>query len=260
MSLEGKNALVTGGAQGIGFAIAERLYRQGVNVVIGDLNFDKAHAAAEQLSTLGQAKAMAIPLDVSKEEEINKAFDQLNDDFRPLTILVNNAGIYRSTPLDDPASTQNWRFSLEVMLTGSYLMAKAVMPHMIQAGWGRIINLGSLMSFLAFGEDTAYCVAKSGLLGLTRSLSAELAKHNICVNTVCPGNILTEMLRNTAVAIEKRDGLESGSWLADRGKDIPLGRLGTPEDVAKAVVFFCSENADYITGQTLHINGGQFYW
>ena len=258
MSIKGKYALVTGGAQGIGLAIAEGLLKDGAHVAIADLNEDKASQAAEELKGSGP-NVTSMALDVANEDSIHHCVSKLNGDFGPITVLVNNAGIYKSTPLDDQNSTATWRLSLDVMLTGSYLMSKAVMPEMIKAQWGRIVNLGSLMSFLAFGEDTAYCAAKTGMLGLTRSLAAELAKHNICVNTVCPGNILTDMLRETAAAIEKRDGLEPDSWLTGQASNIPLGRLGDPEDIAKAVSFFCGENADYITGQTLHINGGQYY-
>ena len=258
MSMNNRVALVTGGAQGIGFAICERLLADGARVAIADLNGEKAKDAAIQLEKNGSF-LMAIQMDVSDDKSVHSAIEKLTKKWGKVDILVNNAGVYKSTPLDKESSLQNWNLCLDVMLTGSFKVSKAVAPHMIANRWGRIINLGSLMSHNAFGEDAAYCAAKTGMLGLTRSLSAELARHKICVNTLCPGNILTDMLRNTAKAIESRDGLEPDTWLRDQGARIPAGRLGTPQDIANAVSFFCSDDAEYITGQTLHINGGQYY-
>ena len=258
MSLEGKTALVTGGAQGIGYAIAHKLLTKGAQVVIADINEEKAREAGVALSSMGP-DILTLGLDVANEVSINQGIQKVTSEMGSIAILINNAGIYRSTPLEGNDTLVNWKSCLDVMLTGSFMLARAVAPFMMKQKWGRIVNLGSLMSHNAFGEDAAYCAAKTGILGLTRSLSADLAKYNICINTVCPGNILTDMLRKTAVAVENRDGLETGSWLRDQGKRIPMGRLGSPEDIAKAVAFFCSEDADYITGQTLHVNGGQYY-
>jgi len=154
---------------------------------------------------------------------------------------------------------KDWQMSLDVMLAGSFNMARHVLPYMKAAGWGRIINLGSLMSNTAFGEDPIYCTAKAGILGLTRSLAAEFGPYNICVNTLCPGNILTEMMEKVAANAEKRDGLQPGSFLAERAKAIPLRRIGQPEDVAKLASFLCGPDADYITGQSIHVNGGLYY-
>ncbi|MDE0284522.1 MAG: SDR family NAD(P)-dependent oxidoreductase [Gammaproteobacteria bacterium] len=255
-SLANKTALITGGAQGIGAAIARRLARDGVAVAVIDVNAEKAESTAAALQETG-ARAMSAVIDVTDRASVVEGVAAIAAELGPPAILVNNAGVYKSTPLLD-TSAEIWNLSLDVMLKGTLLMSQAAAPHMIRPGWGRIINLGSMMGSVAYGEDLAYCTAKSGILGLSRSLSAELAKHNICVNTICPGNILTPMLEQTAQAIKQRDGLETGSWLRDRGQDIPLGRLGRPEDISKAVSFFCSEDADYITGQSLHVNGGLY--
>lgn len=259
MSPQDKVALITGAAQGLGYAIAERLAQDGFSIGIADLNAEKAGEAAAKLGNDG-AKTLAIEINVADSASVNEGVAKLEKDLGPANVLINNAGIYKSTPLMDGASMGAWRLSLEVMLTGSLLMARAVAPGMIAANWGRIVNLGSLVSQTAFGEDAGYATAKTGMLGLTRSLAAELAKYNICVNTVCPGNILTDLLRQTGKAIEKRENLEPGSWISGRANDIPLGRLGDPKDIAKAVSFFCSEDADYITGQSLHVNGGLFQY
>ena len=258
MTLNGKIALVTGGARGIGYAISEKLLNDGAKVVIADIDAELAESSREVLSTIGPA-TMAMAMNVADEKSVKDGIQQIANELGPIQILINNAGVYKSTPLHLDNAFSNWQLCLDVMLNGSFLVAKEVAPLMINEGWGRIINLGSLMSHNAFGEDAAYCAAKTGMLGLTRSLSADLARHNICVNTICPGNILTAMLRNTAKAIEKRDGLEPDSWLRDQGQRIPMRRLGQPEDIANVVSFFCSNLADYVTGQTLHVNGGQYY-
>ncbi len=256
MSLTNKTALITGAAQGIGAAIAQRLVHDGAAVAVIDVNAEKAEQVAAGLRNHG-ARAVSTVIDVTDRTSVAEGVAGVAADLGPPVILVNNAGVYKSTPLlDTPPET--WDLSLDVMLKGALLMAQAAAPYMIRARWGRIVNLGSMMGHVGYGEDVAYCTAKSGIAGLTRSLSAELAKHNVCVNTICPGNILTPMLEQTAQAIEQRDGLEAGSWLRDRGRDIPLGRLGLAEDIGKAVSFFCSEDADYITGQSLHVNGGLY--
>lgn len=256
MGLTGKTALITGAAQGIGAAISARLARDGAAIAVIDVNSEKAEETASALRSSG-ARSLAMVIDVTDRASVAEGVAGIAAELGPPAILVNNAGIYKSTPLLD-TSPENWELSLDVMLKGTLLMSQAVAPHMIRAGWGRIINLGSMMGNVAYGEDLAYCTAKSGILGLSRSLSAELAKHNVCVNTICPGNILTPMLEHTARAIEQRDGLEADSWLQERGENIPLGRLGLPEDIGNVVSFFCSEDAAYITGQSLHVNGGLY--
>ncbi|MDE0156097.1 MAG: SDR family NAD(P)-dependent oxidoreductase [Gammaproteobacteria bacterium] len=256
MGLVGKTALITGGAQGIGAAISERLARDGAAVAVVDLDGAKAQQISRKLQDAG-AGSMAVEINVADAASIADGVAGIVAELGTIAVLVNNAGVYKSTPLNELAR-DSWDLSLDVMLTGSLLMTQEVTPYMIRAKWGRIINIGSMMGNVAYGEDVAYCTSKSGILGLTRSLAAELAKHNICVNTVCPGNVLTEMLEQTADAIELRDGLEPGSWIKDRAKDIPLGRLGKPDDIANVVSFFCSEDANYITGQSLHVNGGLY--
>ena len=248
--------MVTGAAQGIGAAISARLAREGAALAVIDINSEKAEETAAVLRSSG-ARSLATVIDVTDRASVTEGVAGIAAELGPPAILVNNAGIYKSTPLLD-TSHESWELSLDVMLKGTLLMSQAVAPHMIRAGWGRIVNLGSMMGNVAYGEDLAYCTAKSGILGLSRSLSAELAKHNVCVNTICPGNILTPMLEQTARAIEQRDGLEADSWLQERGENIPLGRLGLPEDIGNVVSFFCSEDAAYITGQSLHVNGGLY--
>lgn len=256
MSLKNRVALVTGSARGLGKAIAERLAKNGASVVISDIDKAASEQTAADLRDAG-FDAMALRLNVADEENVNEAIAQIEKEKGAVSILVNNAGILKDTPVLE-TSISDWQRSLDIMLTGSLLCARAVAPGMIEQKWGRIINLGSMMSATAFGNDFAYCTAKSGMLGLTRSLAMEFGPHNICVNTVCPGNIDTAMLRDVADLVEKRDGLEPGQFLKQQTDAIPLRRLGVPEDVAKLTSYLCSADADYMTGQSLHINGGLY--
>lgn len=254
MTLTGKIALITGGAQGIGLACARRLAQDGAAIILADINAEKASVSADNLRSKG-AQAISVVMDVSDEQSVTAAVEIASDEVGAPTILVNNAGIYRETPALE-VDLKVWRKMLDIMLTGPLLAARAVAPAMIEAGWGRIINMGSLMSAVAFGDDAGYCTTKTGLLGLTRSLAADLGKYQICVNAICPGNIMTELMEQTARNIEKRDGLEPGTFLKERPKQIPLGRIGAPEDIANTVSYLCSAGADYITGQSIHVNGG----
>ena len=253
----GKVALITGGAQGIGFAIARELALDGRRVVIADLSEDKAVSAAGQIAQQANIQTLGLKIDVSDGDSIRQGVEQVNERMDAVEILVNNAGIYKSTPIFE-VRPEVWKLLLDVMLTGPLLMSQAVLSGMIDANWGRIINLGSLSSVMGFGEDVAYCAAKSGIAGMTRSLAAELAGYQICVNTICPGNVLTDLMRETGVAIEKRDGLDPGQFLRDQTADIPLGRLGQPADIAHLAAFLCSDKAAYITGQAIHVNGGLY--
>ncbi len=256
MSIEGRVALVTGGGQGIGRGIAERLAKDGATVAIADLNEETAAEAVAHIEA-GGGKALAVVMDVSQETSVNEAVEKIVAEVGTVSILVNNAGIFRDTPGLE-VSLDEWNFNLAVMLTGPLLCARTVGPGMIEQRWGRIINMASLMSFVAYGCDAGYCATKTGLLGLTRSLAADMAKHNVLVNAICPGNIMTSMLEETGRLVELRDGMEPGQFIRERSNDIPLGRLGQPEDIAKMASFLCSEDADYITGQSLHVNGGLY--
>ncbi len=253
----GEIALVTGAAQGIGAAIAESLAEQGIAVAIADIDGEKAANTARVFADKGLAAA-GVRMDVTNPDSISAGVDNVLDTLGQPTILVNNAGVYRGGPTLD-LSLDTWQMLLDLILTGPMLLAQALLPFMIEARFGRIVNMGSLVSHTAFGEDLAYCVAKTGVIGFTRSLAAEFAKHQVCVNAVCPGNVMTDLLKEGGRAFEERDGLEAGSWLDERHKSIPLGRIGEPEDVAKLVTFLCSDDAGYITGQTVTVNGGLYY-
>ena len=253
----GKVALVTGAARGIGLAIASELAAAGASVAVTDLDAAEAHKAARGIAAVADARHVGIGIDVADAASIETGIASVGESLGPPDILVNNAGVYLSTPLLEMDQAV-WHRMLNIMLTGPLLLSRAVVPHMIEQNDGRIINIGSQVGAVAFGEDIAYSAAKAGIAGMTRTLAAELAKYQISVNTICPGNILTDLMRDTGTAIEKRDGLEPGQFLRERDASIPLGRLGDPVDVANLVVFLASDRGAYITGQSIHVNGGLY--
>ena len=256
MSIKNRVALITGAAQGLGKSTAQRLAEDGAIAIVADLNLEKAEETAAELRSDGH-DAMAVMMNVADEESINAAVNLVVGEKGRISILVNNAGILGSTPAQEMPMNV-WQRSLDIMLSGSLLCSRAVLSGMVEEQWGRIINLGSLMSFVAFGQDVAYCTTKAGILGLTRSLAVEFGPHNICVNAICPGNILTPMLEDVGRNVEARDGLEPGDFLKQRSEDIPLRRLGAPEDIASMVSFLCSDDASYVSGQSIHVNGALY--
>lgn len=256
MTLEGRVAIVTGAGRGIGRAIALRLAQDGAAVVVADIDAAGAGAVAVEIRRLERG-ALPVRLDVTDEASVTAAVAQARSELGPIGILVNNAGIYRNTPLLT-SSLADWHDSLTVNLTGGFICARAVVPDMAAQRWGRIVNIASFVSKVAFGRDAAYVASKTGVLGLTRSLAAELASSNICVNAVCPGNIMTHMLEQVDEAVTRHDGRPQGQFLAERPGQIPLGRLGTPDDVAGVVAFLCGPDGGYVTGQSIHVDGGLY--
>jgi NAD(P)-dependent dehydrogenase (short-subunit alcohol dehydrogenase family) len=257
VSLKGRTAIVTGAGSGIGRAAALRLGADGAAVAVADIKGPAAEQVAQTLRA-GGARAIAVTVDVADPGAIALATRATRDALGPPTILVNNAGILAMQPALKLNAAQ-WDSALAVNLSAAFHAAQALLPFMTAARWGRIVNISSMMAVTAFGEDAAYCSTKAGLLGLTRSLAAEFGPHNVCVNAICPGNVTTKLMEDAAVAIERRDGMEPGMFLRQRALTIPLRRLGSPEDIAAVVSFLCGPDADYVTGQAIHVNGGLYY-
>jgi len=256
VTLEGRVAIVTGAGRGIGRSIALRLAREGAAVLAADIDEASAASVASEIAA-ATGRAASTHLDVSRDDSVAAAIAHGREALGPIDILVNNAGIYRDTPLLD-SSRAVWDLTLAINLTGGVLCAQAAAPDMMARRWGRMVNIASILAKTAFGHDAAYAASKTGVLGLTRSLAAELGPYNICVNAVLPGNILTNMLQEVDAAITHREGKAPGQFIVERPRDIPLGRLGEPEDVAGVVAFLCGPDADYITGQTIQVDGGLF--
>ena len=243
--LQGRIALVTGAAQGIGRAIALELSKSGATLALADINEVKlAQVAAEIEAAGGQAAAFRI--DVSNEESIEAGAKAVLERFGKVEILVNNAGITRDR-LMLRMKRADWDLVLDINLTGAFLLTQALLSPMLKNRWGRIVNMASVVGRAGQAGQVNYAASKAGLIGLTRSMAREFASRGITVNAVAPGYIETPM---TAVLSEE----VTKAMLAT----VPLGRRGTPKDVAQAVKFLASDAASYITGHVLDVNGGMF--
>jgi len=241
--LEGRVAVVTGGAKGIGRAIARRLAQEGAMVIVSGRDRVALEEACGELRG-GGAEAVAVVADVAKALDVEALCQKTLEAFGKADILVNNAGITRDN-LVMRLSEEDWDSVLDTNLKGSFLCIRAFTKPMMKQRWGRIVNVSSVVGLIGNPGQANYVASKAGLVGLTKAVAKELASRHITVNAVAPGFIETSM---TAGLPEKvRESLQA---------QIPLGRLGSPEDVAHAVAFLCSEEASYITGQVLSVDGG----
>jgi 3-oxoacyl-[acyl-carrier protein] reductase len=244
-SLEGRTALVTGASQGIGRACALALAKAGARVGLAARNETKLNEVAAEIATAGGAAAV-FALDIAGEESIKNCAKAAIAHFGSVEILVNNAGITRDT-LALGMKRADWDEVIQTNLTGTFLMTQAVLRPMLKARWGRIINISSVVGETGQAGQANYSASKAGLIGLTKSLARELASRNITSNAIAPGYIETAM---TAVLDDK----QRETMLAQ----IPLGRAGTDADIANAVCFLASDDAAYITGHVLDVNGGMY--
>ena len=243
MKLEGRVALVTGASQGIGQACALALARQGASVALGARNQQKLEDVAGQIAAAG-GKAAVFAMDVAEEEQIKSGIKAALAHFGKIDILVNNAGITRDQ-LVMRMKRADWDAVLNTNLTAAYLSTQQVIGSMLKQRWGRIINITSVFGQIGQAGQANYASSKAGLIGLTMALAREVASRNITCNAVAPGFIETSMT----------SGL-SEEFKQNAVKMIPLGRVGTAADVAHAVCFLASEEASYITGHVLNVNGG----
>jgi 3-oxoacyl-[acyl-carrier protein] reductase len=239
-------AIVTGAARGLGASIAQRLSTDGLKVAVLDLDESAAQAVAEGLP----GAAIGVGADVSDPDAVTAAVDRVLGELGPPTVLVNNAGVTRDNLLFKMTEL-DWDTVMNVHLRGGFLMAKAVQKHMVDAGYGRIVNLSSTSALGNRGQAN-YSAAKAGLQGFTKTLALELGKFGITANCIAPGFIVSDMTRATA----ERIGEDWDSYLSTRAAAIPVGRAGQPEDIAHAVAFFVSEAAGFVTGQVLYVAGG----
>jgi 3-oxoacyl-[acyl-carrier protein] reductase len=243
MTLSGRVALVTGASQGIGHACALRLAEAGATVAVAARTQPKLDELVTQITAAG-GKAAAFPLDVANEEQIKSTFKAAIAQFGKIDILVNNAGITRDQ-LVMRMKRADWDAVLNTNLTSAYVCTQQVIGSMLKQRWGRIINVTSIFGQTGQAGQANYAASKAGLIGLTMAIAREVGSRNITCNAVAPGFIATAMTDGLPEEI-KQTGL----------KMIPLGRIGTPEDVAGAVRFLASDEASYITGHVLNINGG----
>ena len=245
-----KVAIVTGGASGIGLGIAERLARDGAKVAIFDLDGDAADQAAASITEAG-GTAIGVAVDVSDRATIDRGLDEVHAAFGPITILVNNAGMDGFAPFLK-ITEETWNRILAVNLTGTFHCCQAVLPDMIDTGWGRIVNISSSSTHGGQPFMTHYVASKSGMVGLTKSLALEFGSKGITVNTIPPGFIDTPMLRRS----DAKGRLGPGG-IDDAIARTPVRRAGRPDDIAAACAFLVSDEASYVTGQIIGVNGGR---
>jgi 3-oxoacyl-[acyl-carrier protein] reductase len=242
-------AIVTGAGRGIGAAIAHRLAADGMSVGVVDLDEQGSRRTAKEITENG-GRAIPIGADVADETAAGNAVQQTAAELGPVTVLVNSAGIIRDN-LIFRMSTADWDSVIDVHLRGAFLMTRAAQTHMTQAKWGRIVNISSTSALGNRGQAN-YAAAKAGLIGFTKTLALELGKFGVTANAIAPGFVETEMTAATAA----RQGLDFEEWKSSIARDIPLGRIGQPEDVAAVASFLCSEDAGYVSGQVIYVSGG----
>ena len=249
VSLDGQVAVVSGAASGIGLGIATRLAEAGAKVALLDIALEQGYAAQKDL-TLRGFEARFYDCDVTSDSGCADAIEQITADFGSIDILVNNAGVaVRKNAVD--LSEDEWDLAVNVTLKGAFLLSHHVLPHMISAGSGSIINTGSGWSLTGGENAVSYCAAKGGVLNLTRAMAIDHGRHNIRVNCVCPGDIDTPMLRSECAQL----GEDPEAFMREAA-DRPLSRVGTPVDVANAVLFFASDMSTWVTGAHLVVDGG----
>jgi 2-hydroxycyclohexanecarboxyl-CoA dehydrogenase len=247
--LSGKVAVVTGGGSGIGLAISERLAADGAAVAVLDRDAPSAQEAAAKI-TGANGTAIGVGADVTDRARVEAAVAEAVDRLGPPTILVNNAGLQQFGPFLK-IDLQTWQRVLDVNLTGTYHCCQVVLPHMLEAGWGRIVNISSSSAQGGQPMMTAYVSSKAGVIGFTKALALEFGPRGITVNTIPPGFIDTPMLRDSEAKGRLGDGVDEAI------KRTPVRRIGRPEDIAAATAFLVSGEASYVTGQVFGVNGGR---
>lgn len=243
--LQGRVALVTGSSRGIGKEIARVIAGAGAEVIVAARGLEGARATADEISGDG-GRATAVAMDISDDESVVRTVDELKKAYDTIPLLVNNAGIVRDN-LILRMKQHEWDDVIGTNLTGIYRLCRALVPSMVRARFGRIVNITSVVGRVGNPGQTNYAAAKAGVEGLTRSLARELSTRNITVNCVAPGFIDTDMTRD--LSEDARERLLS---------QVPMGRLGTPKDVASAVLFLLGDGAAYVTGTTIDVNGGMY--
>jgi len=247
--VSGRVAIVTGGARGIGAATARRLAADGFAVAVLDLTEDDSRDTVQAIETAG-GRALAVGADVGDTEQVQAAVDRIAAELGPPVVLVNNAGVTRDNLLFKMTDA-DWDLVMHVHLRGSFLMTRAAQKYMIEAQWGRIVNLSST-SALGLRGQANYAAAKAGLQGFTKTLAIELGKFGVTANAIAAGFIVTDMTKATAARI----GENWETYVAARAAAIPVARAGQAEDIAHTVSFLVSEGAGFISGQVIYVAGG----
>jgi NAD(P)-dependent dehydrogenase (short-subunit alcohol dehydrogenase family) len=255
--LKGKRSLITGAARGIGKGIAEAFAREGCAVAIGDIDASEARRTAAIIRDGWGVDAYCVEVDVGNRESVLRMVEAVTANLGGIDILVNNAGVSKVVPFLEMEESL-WDATLDVNLKGTYLCCQAVLPQMVERRKGKIINMSSQSGKKGNAQYGAYCASKFGIIGLTQSLAQEFASSGININAICPGVVFTDLWQSPDMIdryAEKR-GIRPDEVEGYFKKQIPLGRLGTPEDVANVAVFLASDESNFMTGQALNVTGG----
>ena len=245
MRFVGKSAIVTGAGAGLGRSIALRFGAEGANVTVADVDPARAADVVAEIEAAG-GRALPVGADVSKPPDVTRMTDAAVGEFGRVDILVNNAGVRVIVPFLEQTLDQ-WQWMLDVMLTGPMLCSQAAIPHMLQVGRGKIVNVGSVTGIIGLTKRAAYAAAKAGLHGLTRALAYELSSQGIWVNAVAPGLLETPM--NTAY-------FQDEQFMQLVKRELPVGRLGKPDEIANVILFLASDESDFVSGATWNVDGG----
>jgi NAD(P)-dependent dehydrogenase (short-subunit alcohol dehydrogenase family) len=247
-------AIITGAASGIGKACAIRFAQEGSNVACLDVMEEANQTSAAECRELG-VEAIALHCDVTDADSVKSAVQTTIDRWGRVDIMVAAAGIYSGSPLPEVPLGQ-WQRLIDINLTGVFLCNQAVAPIMMEQRSGSIINISSMAGKTSWPGSAEYSASKSGVIGLTRSVAMELAPYGATANAICPGNTLTEMIKNVASQVGSREGMSAEEWLEMRANDCPMKRLAEPWEIAGVVAFLASEDSRYITGQAIEVDGG----
>lgn len=252
-----KVAVIAGGAQNLGEHISLRLSEEGYQVVVADLQEEKAQEAASAIESKTGNKAIAVAVNVMEESEVKALFEKTKEEFGSVDLLVYNAGVARSTKIDN-FSLADWQLSMDVNLTGYFLCAREASKIMIEQGSGNIIQINSKSGKVGSKHNSGYSASKFGGIGLTQSLALDLAEHNVRVNSIMPGNLLSSpMFQSLIPSYAKKLNIPEAEVEQTYKDKVPLKRGCTYDDVANALIFYASEKASYMTGQSINVTGGQ---
>jgi NAD(P)-dependent dehydrogenase (short-subunit alcohol dehydrogenase family) len=251
----GQVVVITGAARGIGKACATRFAQEGANLVCMDLLAEENQATADECTARSSVEALALTCDVTDPDSVRSCIEATLERWGRIDVLITAAGIYSGSPLPEVSLAQ-WQRLIDINLTGVFLCNQAVAPSMTAQGSGSIINISSMAGKTSWPSTAEYSASKTGVIGLTRSVAMELAPYGATVNAVCPGNTLTDMVRNVAARQGELLGITGEEWLQMRANDCPMNRLAEPWEIAGVCAFLASEDARYITGQALEVDGG----